>query len=190
MDLSVKAFLGLLAFVGVTRVVEMAISRRNQRALAARGARKIPERVFPWMVLGHAAVLAGAGLEVVTLRRPFIPPLAAAMGALFVLATALRWWVVRTLGTHWNVQVMDSGRFGVVTTGPYGFVRHPNYVAVFVELVALPLIHTAWLTALASAATQVLILARRISVEEGVLLSHAEYRATMGRKARFVPGLF
>jgi methyltransferase len=190
MDLSVKAFLGLLAVAAALRVAELRISRRNQRAMAAEGVRKIAEPVFPWMVLGHVGVLAGAALEVVFLRRPLIPALAAAMGMLFVLATALRWWVVRTLSTHWNVQVMDSGRLGVVTAGPYRFIRHPNYVAVFAELVALPMIHTAWLTALLGAAAQIWILARRIAVEESVLLANAEYRAAMAHKPRFVPGLF
>jgi methyltransferase len=190
MDLSVKAFLGLLAAVAVLRVVELRISRRNQRALAAAGVRKIAEPVFPWMVLGHAGVLGGAALEVVLLQRPFVPALAAVMSVLFVLATALRWWVMRTLRTHWNVQVMDSGRLGVVTAGPYRFIRHPNYVAVFVELAALPLIHTAWLTAVLGAATQIWILSRRIATEESVLLANAEYRAAMGHKPRFVPGLF
>src|SRR5260370_37818460 len=117
MDLSVRAFLGRVAVVAAPRVAELRISRRNQRAMAAEGVRKIAEPVFPWMVLGHVGVLAGAAVEGGFLRRPLIPALAPAIGALFVLATALRWWVVRTVSTHWNAQVLDSGRLGVVTAG-------------------------------------------------------------------------
>jgi len=73
------------------------------------------------------------------------------MLALFVAANIVRWWVIRTLGEHWNVQVMDSTKLGVITTGPFRYVRHPNYAAVFVEMIALPLIHTAWMTALVGA---------------------------------------
>ena len=85
------------------------------------------------------------------------------MGALFTFANILRWWVIRTLAGHWNVEVMASTRVGVVTSGPYRWVRHPNYVAVVAELFALPMIHTAWITALVGTAAYLEILRRRVS---------------------------
>src|SRR5204863_108279 len=78
---------------------------------------------------------------------------------------------------------------GVVTGGPYRWIRHPNYVAVFVELLALPLVHGAWLTALAGAALHVPVLRRRLALEESVLAADPVYRDLMGRKPRFVPRL-
>jgi methyltransferase len=190
MDVSVAAFLGLLIAVALLRGVELVISRRNQQRLAALGVRKATDPYFPWMVLLHAAVLAGAALEVLWLNRPLIPAVAIVAGTLFAVANAVRWWVIRTLGAHWNVQVMESARLGVITSGPFRFVRHPNYAAVFIELAALPLIHTAWLTALLGSAAHVWVLSRRLAVEEAVLLRNAEYRATVGLKPRFVPRLF
>ena len=172
MDLSVIAFLVLLLAVALLRVVELRISRRHQREMVARGAAKVDEPKFRWMVLLHTAVLAGAAFEVVFLRRPFIPQLAAAMFAVFLAANAVRWWVIRTLGEHWNVQVMDSTRLGVVTSGPFRYVRHPNYAAVFAEMLALPLIHTAWITAVAGAIAHMGVLAQRLSTEERVLLAN------------------
>jgi methyltransferase len=142
------------------------------------------------MVALHTAVLAGAAAEVVFLRRPFYASLAAPMGTLFLCANALRWWVIRTLGTHWNVQVMDSARLGVVTSGPYRWMRHPNYTAVFVEMLALPLIHTAWLTAVAGTTLHAWVLRGRIAAEERVLLADPQYRAAMESKPRFLPHLF
>src|SRR5262245_43423691 len=120
-----------LAAVGMGRLAEMRISRRRQRALAARGAKQVAEPHFRWMVLLHGGVLAGAALEVWLLDRPFIPALSIPMILLFALSNALRWWVIHTLAGHWNVQVMDSIALGVVTSGPYRWVRHPNYLAVF-----------------------------------------------------------
>jgi len=105
-----------------------------------------------------------------------------------VLANLLRWWVIATLGTQWNVRVMGSSpTAGVVTRGPFRYVRHPNYVAVFVELAALPLVHTAWITALCGSLLHVWILRRRIALEERVLFADARYRELMGGKPRFVP---
>jgi methyltransferase len=190
MDLSVIAFLALLLAVAALRIVELRISRRHQQQLAARGAAKVSEPRFRWMVVLHIAVLVGAALEVVLLKRPFIPVLAAIMFAVFLAANAVRWWVIRTLGDHWNVQVMDSTRLGVITSGPFRFVRHPNYAAVFAEMVALPLIHTAWITALAGSLAHVAVLAQRLSTEEAVLFANPDYRAAMTGKPRFLPGLF
>jgi methyltransferase len=190
MDVSVYLFLALLLAVGSLRLVEMRISKQHQKEMAARGAARVDEPKFRWMVLLHTAVLIGASLEVVFLKRPFILWLAAPMLAIFIAANALRWWVIRSLGEHWNVQVVDSTRLGVVTNGPFRYVRHPNYAAVFSELLALPLIHTAWITAIAGAIAHVGVLAQRLSTEERVLFSNPDYRAAMSGKPRFLPGLF
>ena len=101
------------------------------------------------MVILHGGILVCAGAEVLFLHRPLIPALAIPMAALFVLSNLLRWWVIRTLAGHWNVEVMESARVGVVSSGPYRWVRHPNYVGVVAELFSLPMIHTAWITAIA-----------------------------------------
>ena len=190
MELSRALFVALVAAVAALRFVELRISRRNQRRLAERGATRAPDPRFPAMVAVHTCVLAGAAAEVVFLERPFYPLLASVMGALFLAANALRWWVIHTLGAHWNVQVMDSARLGVVTSGPYRWVRHPNYSAVFVEMLSLPLIHTAWITALAGTVAHLWVLRGRVAAEEKVLLAEPEYRAAMGNKPRFLPHFF
>ncbi len=190
MDMSVLAYLGLLLAVGAGRLIEMRISAQRQQGLAAAGVAKIPEKHFRWMVLLHTGILISAGAEVLFLHRPFLPVVALAMGMLFVSANAVRWWVIATLGPHWNIQVMDSARLGVVTSGPYQWVRHPNYAAVFVEMLALPLIHTAWLTALAGGVAHVWVLRQRVKVEEAALLADPAYCAAMAGKPRFVPRLF
>lgn len=187
MAISVRAYIALLVIVGALRLLELRVSRRNQRSMAARGVAKVPEPHFPWMVLLHIAILVGAALEVLLLRRPFIPLLAATMTVLVCCSFALRWWVIRVLAEHWNVQVMNSGRLGVVEDGPYRWVRHPNYVAVFVEMIALPMIHTAWITALAGTLAHTVLLRRRVQVEDSMLLANPEYERRMGYKPRFVP---
>jgi methyltransferase len=183
------AFLGLIGVVALLRLVELRISRRNERRMIARGAHAAQDPSFRWMVLLHAGVLAGAAAEVWWLRRPFLPLLAVAMGVLFLAANALRWWVIATLGKQWCVEVVDAGRLGVVSSGPFRFVRHPNYDAVFLEMLALPLIHACWLTALLGTAAHVLVLRSRVRAEDAVLLANPEYRARMGAKPRFLPRL-
>jgi len=184
------AYIALLVVVGVGRLAELGVSRRNQRQMEKQGVRKIPEPHFRWMVILHGAVLVCAGAEVLFLNRPLIPALAIPMLVIFVLANLLRWWVIATLAGHWNVEVMESSRVGVVSSGPYRWVRHPNYVAVVLEIFSLPMIHTAWITAIAGTLGDLEILRRRIKVEDGFLLSNPEYRIAMGAKPRFFPRVF
>jgi methyltransferase len=185
-----SAYLWLLVLVGLGRLLELRISRRNQQRLAQQGVRKIPEPHFRWMVELHGGVLVCAGIEVLVMHRRLIPAIAIPMAVLFVLANVLRWWVIRTLAGHWNVEVMESSRIGVVSTGPYRWVRHPNYVAVVAEVFSLPMIHTAWITALAGTVADLEILRRRLQVEDGFLMANPDYRLAMGDKPRFLPRIF
>jgi methyltransferase len=184
------AYICLLVLVGIERLVEVAISRRNQSKLIEQGVQKIREPHFPWLVLFHAMVLVAAGAEVLFLHRPLIPALAIAMGAVFILSNALRYWVIHLLAGLWNVQIMDSGRIGIVTSGPYRWVRHPNYVGVVLEVFSLPMIHTAWITAIVGTVGYFEILRRRIKIEDSVLMANPAYREAMGDKPKFFPRLF
>jgi len=190
MDISLIAFLALLLAVGFLRIFELRVSRRHQQQMIAGGATKIKDPGFAWIVLLHTAVLIGAALEVILLHRPFIPILSAVMLLIFLSANAVRLWVVRTMGKHWNVQVMNSTSLGVVTSGPFRFVRHPNYAAIFVEIFSLPMIHTAWITAVLGVVGYAVTISQRIAVEEKVLFANPDYRAAMAGKPRFLPGLF
>jgi methyltransferase len=180
-------FFALVLLVGTTRLLELRVSQRHRRALIGAGARTIPEPGFLAMAALHVAVLAGAVAESLLLPRavPGWLGVAAALGVLG--AGALRVSAIRSLGEHWNVRVVDSTALGVVTSGPYRYVRHPNYVAVFLELALLPLVRGAWLTATLGTALHLLVLRRRILLEEAVLLRSPEYRARMGHKPRFFP---
>ena len=188
-------YTALLLLVGVIRLAELLLSRRNRRLLRADGAVAVAEPHFRAMVLLHVAILVGAGIEAWLTRRTPVPVLAWAMLALLLAASALRWWVIATLGPHWNVAIMDSiaegegGSDGLtaVSRGPFRWIRHPNYLAVFLELLALPLVHAAWLSAALGSAAHVWVLRHRVRTEEAVLLGHPSYQAEMADKPRFIP---
>ena len=184
-------YLLLLALVAIGRLIELRVSLRNRRGLVALGAAPVPEACFPFMVAVHAGVLGSAAAEVWFLRRPFIAPLAITMAIVFVLANALRWWVIRTLDAYWTVVVVDSAPLGgVVTGGPYRWIRHPNYVAVIAELFSLPMIYTCWITAIWGTLANAEILRRRLKTEEAVLIENPQYVTEMAWKPRFFPRLF
>ena len=121
------------------------------------------------MVVLHTALLVGCVVEVWALHRPFLPWLGWPMLAVVVLSQALRWWCIATLGTRWNTRVIVVPERRWCTAGPYRLLHHPNYVAVVAEGFALPLVHTAWLTALCFTLANALLLTVRIRVENSAL---------------------
>ena len=121
------------------------------------------------MVVLHTGFLIACAAEVVLFQRPFIPWLGWPMLAVAVGCQALRWWCITTLGERWNTRVIIVPGANRVTGGPYQWLNHPNYVAVVLEGVALPLIHTAWLTALGFTVLNAALLSVRIRCENEAL---------------------
>jgi methyltransferase len=165
-------FSGLVGIMAVQRVVELSLSRRHVRQARARGGVEAGAKLYPWIVALHSGFLVAAPCEVLWLDRPLIPPLAATMLALLALAQLLRVSAIKALGPRWMTRVVCVPGDPRVTAGPYRWLRHPNYVAVAIEIGALPLVHTAWLTAVVFSLANAGILRQRIAVEERALTEH------------------
>lgn len=176
------AFLGLLA---LERGAELAVSARNARRLLARGGVEHGRGHYRTMAAFHAGFLASCAAEAVASPAP--PPRAALLalaGAL--LAQGLRWWAVAALGGRWSTRVIVLPGAPPVTRGPYRFLRHPNYLAVALEMACVPLAFGCWRTALAASAGNAVLLAVRIRAEERAL--GPEWARAFGARRRLVPG--
>lgn len=163
------AYTLLIVAVAAERLVELVVSKRHAAWALANGGREYGRSHYPYMVALHTALLAGCLAEVWLLDRPFLPPLGWTMLALVVASQALRWWCVTTLGRRWNTLVIVVPGLPLVDRGPYRWLKHPNYLAVVVEGFALPLVHSAWLTALTFTLLNFALLAVRIRVEDAAL---------------------
>jgi methyltransferase len=162
-------FTFLVVAVGLERVAELVVSKRNAAWSFARGGVESGQRHYLVMVVLHTGLLVGVLVEV-WLRQPaFLPVLGWTMLALVLAAQALRWWCIVTLGRQWNTRVIVVPGLPRVTGGPYRFLPHPNYVAVVVEGFALPLVHSAWITALVFTVCNAALLVVRIRVEDRAL---------------------
>ena len=155
--------------VGVERIVELAVSKRNLAWAFSHGGREYGRRHYPAMVLLHFALLVGCIAEVWLFGRPFLPVLGWTMVGLVLAAQALRWWCITTLGHRWNTLIVVVPGLPLVDRGPYRWLRHPNYVAVVVEGIALPMVHTAWITAVTFTILNAFLLRVRIRAEEAAL---------------------
>jgi len=159
----------LMGAVALERLVEMVVSRKNAAWSFARGGREHGRGHFPAMVLLHTAFLFACLAEVWLLDRPFLPWLGVPLIGLAVAAQGLRWWCITTLGPRWNTRVIIVPDLPRITGGPYRFIRHPNYVAVVAEGIILPMIHTAWITAIAFTVLNAWLLTVRIRCENAAL---------------------
>ena len=161
-------YLFILA-IGAQRLVELVVARRNAKWSIAHGGKEFGRDHYPAMVSMHALLLISCVVEVWVLGRPFIGRLGWPMVAVVVLTTVVRWRCVAVLGKHWNSRLIVILGAPLVRDGLYRWVRHPNYTAVAVEVAALPLVHSAWLTAIVFSIANALVLSVRIRAENAAL---------------------
>lgn len=161
-------FLFILA-IGAERLVELAVARRNAAWSFENGGREFGRGHYPVIVGMHTLLLVACLVEVATLHRPFVPWLGWPMVGVVALSTAVRWWCAATLGRHWNPRLIVVPDAPLVHGGPYRWLHHPNYAAVIAEVAALPLVHSAWVTAIAFSAANAAVLTVRIRAENAAL---------------------
>ena len=165
------AFVMVVALVAVERLAELVLSQRNAAWSFARGGVETGRGHYRVMVALHSGLLVAMLVEAVV-RRPEVPPaLAWSMLGLVLASQALRWWCIVTLRPRWNTRVVVVPGLPPVRSGPYRLLAHPNYLAVVVEGLALPLVHCCWITAAAFTVLNAVLLTVRLRVENAALAS-------------------
>lgn len=162
-------FTMLIVLVAGERIVELAVSKRNLRWSAEHGGIEFGRSHYPYMVALHVFLLVGSLVEMWVWQKPINPAFAWTMFALVLASQALRWWCITTLGKRWNTLVVIVPRMPRVTGGPYRWLNHPNYVAVVIEGIALPMVGFAWVTAIIFTVLNIPLLNARLRVENAAL---------------------
>ncbi len=157
--------LAIVAFVACERLAELIISRRHQHHLLRRGGFEIGASHYPFMVTLHTGWLMAVALwAVLTPSHINILFLTA-----YVLVQPFRFWVMSTLGEYWTTRIIMVPDAPLIASGPYRFVKHPNYVVVVLEIALLPLALGAWHIALIFSLLNAVILWVRIRAENAGL---------------------
>ena len=163
------AFVVVVALVALERLAELVVSQRNAAWSFARGGVETGRGHYGVMVALHSGFLVAMLVEAFV-RRPEVPPaLAWSMLGLVLASQVLRWWCIVTLGPRWNTRVIVVPGLPPVRSGPYRLLAHPNYLAVVVEGLALPLVHGCWITAAAFTVLNAALLTVRLRVENAAL---------------------
>jgi methyltransferase len=182
-------FVALVALVGVQRLWELDKSRVHELAILKAGGREHAPGQMAIMRALHGAWLVAMVVEVLALRRPFHAAIALSALIVFAVGQTLRTVAMRTLGNRWTVKIMTLPGIPPVEHGVYRWLRHPNYVGVALEIVALPLVHGAWLTCVCFTLANGALLRARILAEERALTLDSGYGALLVQRPRFLPRL-
>jgi methyltransferase len=162
-----------LAAIAVQRLLELRLARRNLAWALAQGGREYGREHYPLFFLLHVGWMLGLLWEG-SLRNQ-LSGFWWLWLTIFLLAQGLRYWVITTLGNQWNTRIVVVPGAQRIQTGPFAYLNHPNYLAVGLELLSLPLVFDAWITALvASLLNLLLLLLVRIPAEERALQTYRE----------------
>lgn len=151
------------------RVVELYIANRNRRAVMKLGAKEYGAEHYYLFFLLHMSWLAGWILESY-FKGWTLNPYWYIWLLMLLSAQVLRYWCITSLGIYWNTRILVVPGGKRVAKGPYKFFRHPNYLAVAIEFISVPLLYGAVITAVAaSVCNALLLLYIRIPAEEKAL---------------------
>jgi len=162
MDATTAAYL-ILGFVTLQRLAELVLAERNRKRLLARGATEHGRTHYPLIVAVH--VLWLVALWWWAPGRPISLPLL----AVFALLQLGRLWVLTTLGDRWTTRIIVLPDAPLVTSGPFRFVDHPNYLVIVLEIAVLPLMFGLWQLAVLFSLANAAVLAVRITAENRAL---------------------
>jgi methyltransferase len=180
----------LFGLFAARKISDQVRSRRNYDALVRQRLLPSNDPAFGLFVATHFAFFVLTPLEIILLRRQFLPALGIPMIVLFVAAAGLRYWSRQLLGSNWTSKVAVPQDIQPIVRGPYRLIRHPNYLAMSLELLAADLIYTAYLSAIFVGILNAWTVVLRIRSEELTLFQIPAYRDAMQSKARLIPGLF
>lgn len=182
-------FVGIVVIVIIQRLFEVKISKANAAKVIQMGGREHSDNLLGAVKILQVTWWISMIAEVWVFDRPFIPVLGIISLILVAIGQLLRYLSMRALEWRWTLPIMTVPGSGAVHSGPYSYIRHPNWLGVILEITFLPLIHTAYLTSLVFSIANAILMSKRIKSEEEALTQDTDYKSVFINKPRFFPGL-
>ncbi|MCB1190810.1 MAG: DUF1295 domain-containing protein [Leptospiraceae bacterium] len=179
----------LLIYTAISRIAELYKASQNQKIRKQNpDVRVVHEPYYFLFVLLHSSIFILVPFEIIYFNRQFFPVLGGICFIVFVFASFLRFYILRTLKSYWNTKLIHNpSSHEIITTGPYKYIRHPNYLVVILELSTLSLFHTAYFSFIFLSLWNAIMLFIRIQKEEKILFQNTKYKEHFSDKKRFVP---
>ncbi|HHW38580.1 MAG TPA: hypothetical protein GXX18_15310 [Bacillales bacterium] len=175
-----------ISLVILQRLAELGIARKNEKWMKANGGYEVGEDHYKYIVMVHILFFISLIMEVSFFNKA-TSSLWSVFLLFFTLAQGLRVWSLMSLGKFWNTKIIIMSNVNIISTGPYKFIRHPNYLVVVIELLVIPLLFNAFFTAIIFTLLNMVVLSIRIPIEEEALIREINYKAVFHQRARFAP---
>lgn len=175
-----------ITLVIAQRLIEMRIAKRNEKWILTQGGYEVGHGHYKYIVLMHILFFVSLMVEVVYFSKElsiFYPVLF----FLFALTQLGRLWALQSLGMFWNTKIMILPTKQVQAKGPYKYLKRPNYLVVALELILIPVLFQAYITAIIFTLLNLMVMAVRIPIEERALAVHVEYQNVGLVRNRFIP---
>jgi len=181
-------FAGIIGVVILQRLWEVRFSNLNRAKILKHGGKEHGDNLLTAVKILQVSWWISSMVEVVLLKRPFLPALAFLSFAALAAGQTLRWYSMHHLEWRWTLSIMTLPNMPVVQSGPYGRIRHPNWLGVILEIAFLPLIHSAYLTSIIFSLANAWLMRQRMFTEEAALTEHTlNYKAAFQDIPRFIP---
>lgn len=180
-------FSGIVVAVILQRLVEVRLSDRHKAEILKRGGQEHGDNLLGAVKVLQVSWWIAMIVEVWYLDRPFLPALAAVALTATIAGQVLRYLSMQALEWRWTLPIMTVSGMPVVESAVYRYLRHPNWLGVILEIAFLPLIHSAYLTAIAFSLANAWLMSKRIQTEERALSKNTNYATAFANKPRFFP---
>jgi len=161
-------FIIFYIFLVFQRQIELFVARRNEQLVRKEGAVEYDREGYKYIVMLHAGFFISLLAENMLLNRQ-LNKYSVILFGVFIFTQLLRYWAIASLGKYWNTRILVVPGIKLVTRGPYKYIKHPNYLAVIIEIAVIPLIFSCYITAIVFSLLNLVTLRRRISIEENAL---------------------
>lgn len=175
-----------ILFIIFQRIVELGVAKRNEKWMIANGAIEVGKEHYKYIVLVHIFFFISLIGEVKFFDKS-LSTLYLVFLLFFIMAQMLRVWSIVSLGRFWNTKIIILPNVNIISKGPYKYIRHPNYLVVVIELLVIPLVFNAYLTAILFTLLNMVVLAIRIPAEEQALIKETNYKSVFYHRSRFAP---
>lgn len=182
----IQLFLCFYILIVVQRLYELIIAKKNEKWMIGQGAVEFGKKGYKYIVFMHVLFMMSFLLEKI-IKDCSISAIWPELGAIFITSQLVRVWAIKTLGKYWNTKIIVLPDANIVSRGPYRFIRHPNYLVVFLEMLTIPLLFDAFYTACLFTCLNFILLAFRVAEEEEALKNLTKYQEIFASRNRFIP---
>ncbi|MFC4322729.1 isoprenylcysteine carboxyl methyltransferase family protein [Litchfieldia salsa] len=173
-------------FLVTQRITELIIAKKNEKWMKSNGAFEVGQEHYNLIVSTHVLFFMSFCIEVL-LKGIELSQIFPIIFTFFILSQFMRIWAIASLGRYWNTKIIIMPNAEIIKKGPYQYLRHPNYVVVTLELIIIPLLFNAYITATIFTLLNVLVLSIRIPAEEKALELLTNYEEQFSKTGRFIP---